>query len=60
MYSNCVGGYYKIIGELYMILVLFILANIIWIEINIAFGKFDIVVMNLFFILLCVSGIMSD
>lgn len=60
MYSNCVGGYYKIIGELYMIWALLILVNIIWIEINIAFGKFDIVVMNLICILLCISRMISD
>lgn len=43
-----------------MIWVLLILANIIWIEINIAFGKFDILVINLVSILLCISCMMSD
>lgn len=43
-----------------MIWVLLILANIIAIEINIAIGRFDILVMNLFAILLCISGLMSD
>ena len=54
MCNNCVGGYYKIIGELLL------LANIICIEINIAFGNFGIVVMNSISILLCISCMLSD
>ena len=60
MHSNCVGGYYKIIGELYMIWILLILINIICIGINISLGRFDLLVINLFTILLCISSMMSD
>lgn len=40
--------------------VLLILANIICVEINIAIGRFDILIMNLIAILLCITCLMSD